>query len=265
MTNRKMYGLDSETPMGKLRCLATNEEVIEPSSFGDVVDFLCQHKYRGAIMWLFNMRYDVEHILKMTNDRAFLEEIYAHGVQRPGIEYMGCKIQYIQGKLFKICKNGGCVTFYDIAQFYNGASLEKASKQYLPEKYWKKHGTEGIDARRIGEEAGYYESNRADVLKYCKQDALATLQLAKIIEDTFTNEGISFRNPISQAKISEVYVTDHYQYPKIPKGLEEAHEWAHQSYHGGLFWTLQRGYFRQPLYSYDINSAYPAVMVTLPH
>jgi hypothetical protein len=260
-----MYGLDTETPLGCLGCIATNTEVIEPSSFEEVLTFLTQHKYRGAIMWLFNMRYDVEHILKMTNDRAFLEEIYSHGVQRPGIEYKGCKIQYIQGKLFKICKNGGCVTFYDIAQFYNGASLEKASNQYLPEQYRKKYGTESVDAQRIGEEKGYYEKNLTQILRYCKQDALATLELAKIIQDTFTKEGISFRNPISQAKISEVYVTDHDQYPKVPPGLDEAHEWAHQSYHGGLFWTLQRGFFKQPLYSFDINSAYPSVMVTLPH
>jgi hypothetical protein len=62
-----------------------------------------------------------------------------------------------------------------------------------------------------------------------------------------------------------MYVRDHYRYPKIPPGLEEAHEWAKLSYHGGLFWTLQRGYFKQDLFSYDINSAYPSVMASLPH
>ena len=62
----KSYGLDTETPLGRLGCIATNEEVIEASSFEDVIDFLTKKKYRSCIFWLFNMRFDVEHILKMS-------------------------------------------------------------------------------------------------------------------------------------------------------------------------------------------------------
>jgi hypothetical protein len=258
----RQYGLDTETPMGKLGCIATNEEVIEATEFSEVVTFLTKKKHRASIFWTFNLQFDIEHILKSSNDRAFLQDLYDNGIRRPGIKYEGCNIQYIPRKLFKLCKNGSCATVYDIAQFYNHVSLEKASKQYLPKEQRK---TTEISAQRIGEEKGYYESNRSLVLEYCKQDALATVKLAHVVEDIFTKEGISFRSPISQAKISEMYVRDHYRYPKIPPGLEEAHEWAKKSYHGGLFWTLQRGYFNQDLFSYDINSAYPSVMSTLDH
>jgi DNA polymerase elongation subunit (family B) len=259
----KTYGLDTETPMGRLGCIATNEEVTEATTFNEVVSFLTKKKYRSSIFWTFNLQFDVEHILKSTNDRDFLQDLYENGVRRPGLKYQGCNIQYIPRKLFKLCRNGMCGTFYDIAQFFNGASLEKASRQYLPEKYWKDIDT--VSAQRIGEEEGYYEEHREEVLKYCQQDSIATLALAKIVEETFTSNGISFRTPISQAKISEMYVRDNYKYPKVPDKLQEAHSWAHKSYHGGLFWTLQRGYFHQPLYSFDINSAYPSVMSTLPH
>jgi hypothetical protein len=257
----KTYGLDTETPLGKLGCIATNEEVVEATTFEEVITFLTKKKHRSAIFWTFNLQFDVEHLLKTSNDKQFLEDIYYEGVRRPGVSYMGCTFQYIPRKLFKICKNGMCGTFYDIAQFFNGAGLDKASKQYLnlggklPD----------VDAKKIGEEPGYYRKNLDLVLKYCQRDAQLTLDLAKIVEGTFTGNGISFRTPISQAKISEMYVRDHYKYPKVPDSLKEAHSWAHKSYHGGLFWTLQRGYFHQPLYSFDINSAYPAVMATLPH
>ena len=263
MNVNKMYGLDTETPMGKLGCIATNDEVIEATTFEEVINFLGKHRYHGATFWTFNLQFDIEHILKSTNNKPLLQEIYEFGVRRPGIEYEGCKIQYIPRKLFKVCRNKHCFTVYDIAQFYNHVSLEKAGKQYLPVEYQKDTST--VSAARIGDTPGYYEENLTQILRYCKQDAIATLALAKVIERTFTKEGISFRNPISQAKISEVYVTDHYQYPKVPDGLQDAHSWAHKSYHGGLFWTLQRGYFHEPLYSFDINSAYPAVMVGLPH
>jgi len=263
MTAKKMYGLDTETPMGRLGCIATSEEVVEATTFEEVMDFLGKHRYHGATFWTFNMQFDMEHILKSTNNKPLLQDIYDFGVQRPGIEYGDYHIQYIPRKLFKVCKNKHCFTVYDIAQFFNGASLDKAGKQYLPPEYQKDTST--VNAEKIGEEKGYYDAHLLEVLKYCKQDAIATLALAKVIEKTFTKEGVSFRNPISQAKISEIFVRDHYKYPKVPDGLQEAHEWAHKAYHGGLFWTLQRGFFHSPLFSYDINSAYPAVMGTLPH
>jgi DNA polymerase elongation subunit (family B) len=256
----KTYALDTETPLGRLGCIATNEEVIEATTFEDVIAFLTKKKHRSSIFWTFNLQFDVEHLLKTSNDKKFLEDIYYEGVRRPGVKYMGCTFQYIPRKLFKICKNGMCATFYDIAQFFNGASLQKASMQYL-----NCGKLPDVDAKKIGDEPGYYQKNLDLVLKYCQRDAQLTLDLAKIVEGTFTGNGISFRTPISQAKISEMYVRDHYKYPKVPDKLREAHSWAHKSYHGGLFWTLQRGYFHQPVYSFDINSAYPAVMASLPH
>lgn len=258
-----MYGLDTETPLGNLRVIATNEEAAETATFEGVMEFLGKHKYQGAIFWLFNHRFDCEHILKLTGDRDFLQDLRDNGARRPGIEYRGYHIQYIESKLMKICRNGHCVTLYDIAQFYRGAALAKASRQYLPEKFWK--DIDSVSAKRIGQEKGYYEANKEATLKYCQQDALATLELAKLIERTFTSKGISFRSPISMAKISEIYVTDHYQYPKVPDGLGEVHAWAQSAFHGGLFWTLRRGYFQESIYSFDINSAYPSIMVTLPH
>jgi hypothetical protein len=256
----RQFGLDTETPEGVIKVIATNEEVTEVTDFDSILSFLTKKKHRSSVFWTFNLRFDVEHILKASNDRKFLQDIYDNGVRRPGISYEGCTFQYIQGKLFKLCKNGMCATFYDIAQFYNHSSLEKASQKYL-----HTGKLPDIDARRLGEEEGYYDIHKADTLAYCKRDAELTLKLANIIEQTFTKEGISFRTPISQAKISEMYVRDNYQYPKVPDKLEEMHSWAYKTYHGGLFWTLQRGYFHQPVYSFDINSAYPSVMASLPH
>lgn len=257
---RKHYGLDTETPMGNIQVIATNEEALEVDTFNDILLFLGKHHYQGGVFWTFNLQFDVEHILKSTGDIDFLRNLYEHGAQRPGIEYNGYQIQYIPRKLLKICRKKHCFTFYDIAQFYKGASLEKASQQYLGIGKLK-----NVDSQRLGEEVGYYEEHIPETLEYCQRDADLTLKLTKKIEETFVSRGVSFRNPISMAKISEVYVTDHYRYPKVLPVHRQMHMMAQHTYHGGLFWTLQRGYFRQPLYCFDINSAYPSVMQSLPH
>jgi hypothetical protein len=230
---RKYYGLDTETPLGNIKVIATNEEVSEVETFDDILLFLGKHRYQGAIFWTFNLQFDVEHILKSTNNIDFLRELYEHGAQRPGIVYKDCFIQYIPRKLFKICKNKHCNTFYDIAQFYKGASLEKASQQYLGIGKLK-----DVDSKRLGEEVGYYERHKPETLKYCQRDAELTLKLAQKIEETFITRGVSFRNPISMAKISEVYVTDHYQYPKVLPEHKQMHIMAQLTFHGGLFWTF---------------------------
>ena len=257
---RQQYGFDTETPLGKVRVIATDEEAAEVETFNDILRFLSKHRYQSAIFWTFNLQFDIEHILKSTGDKDFLRDLYEHGTIRPGIEYRGYLFQYIPRKLFKVCKNKHCFTFYDIAQFYKGATLEKASQQYLGIGKLK-----NVDSRCLGEEVGYYESHKNETLEYCQRDAKLTVDLAHKIEDTFNQRGVSFRNPISMAKISEVYLTDHYLYPKVLPEHYQIHNMAQQSFHGGLFWTLKRGYFRQPLYSFDINSAYPSIMITLPH
>ena len=76
---------------------------------------------------------------------------------------------------------------------------------------------------------------------------------------------MSFRNPISCAKVSELLIRDNFQYPKIPEALEFHHWLTQQAYHGGIFSTQKRGMFEQKLYSFDICSAYPYQMDMLPH
>ena len=260
----KMFGFDTETPMGRLKVVATNEEYAEIETFDEVLDFITQRKYRGSFFFLFNLSYDVNHILKLSGDRELLIQIYKN-TERKGVMYKDVTLKYIGDKFFKICKNGHCVTFIDIAMFYKGMSLDKASKKYFG------IGKDPIDSQRLGEEKGYYEAHKEDVLRYCQKDASLTLKLAErmkgLIETCKMPKGkLSFRNPISSAKVAEIYIRDNYKYPKVPLGKVDKYHWsAKQAYHGGLFETFQRGVFEQKLYQYDINSAYPFVMQNLPH
>lgn len=256
----KEHGFDTETPMGKLKCLATEQEYAEVETFEDVLDFITRRKYRASKFFLFNLSYDVNHILKLIGDRDILTKLY----QCKSVKYEDVTLKYINKKLFRVCKNHHCVTFLDIAAFYKGMKLDFAAKKYFGE------GKDAVDSQKIGEEPGYYESHKEEILKYCQKDAALTLKLAErmkeLIETTVMPKGrLSFKNPISSAKIAEKYVLDNFKYPAIPKAIRTFHTLAQRAYHGGLFETFQRGVFEKPLYQYDINSAYPFVMQGLPH
>ena len=262
----KMFGLDTETPLGRLKVIATNEEVKEVETFEDVLSFLMQKKHRGAFFFLFNLSYDTNHILKLTNSRKFLNELN-EATAWTGAKYReGVYMKYIPGKIFKLCKDKHCITFIDIATFYKGMSLNAVAKKYFNDE------KDPIDSERLGEEPGYYERHKEEVLKYCQKDAELTLKAAvrmkDLIETCKMPKGkLSFENPISSAKIAEIYVKQNFKYPMVPEGMVKRYHLiaAQQAYHGGLFETFQRGVFEEKLYQYDINSAYPAIMKDLPH
>ena len=292
------FGCDIESPMGIMKVIATNEEAREVDTFQDVLNFLSQHKFRGAKFFHFNLTFDAEHILKLTNDIEFLKRLYFEGAAPKGIDYFplgsrgseaqrlswkGVKltsqqanelnkskvgIRYIPTKFLRICfgkeKHRSCVSCLDISQFYGGWGLDKVARKYLGEY------KNPISGKRLGSEEGYYEKNKEETKEYCRKDAELTLKVAmmmkKTIESAEMKKGsLSFRNPISQAKVSEMYIHDNFRYPKIPDKLEFWHWLSEQAYHGGIFSTLKRGMFNKPLYSYDINSAYPFQMDMLPH
>ena len=263
------HGFDVETPLGWAKVIATDEEAMEVESFQDVLNFLNQGKFRGAIFFLFNAQFDVEHLLKLTKDMEFLRKLYFEGAKPEGIEYNeNVKMRYIPGKFLRICfrhgKHYNCVSFYDIAQFYGGWKLETVASKYL------NGHKDPIDGERLGSEPGYYEDRKEEVKKYCRKDAKLTLQAAMLMKKTIESVkmprgSLTFKNPISQAKIAEMYIRDNFKYPKIPDKLEFFHWLSEQAYHGGIFSTERRGVFDQTLYSYDINSAYPTQMYMLPH
>jgi hypothetical protein len=265
----KYHGFDTETPLGWLKVIATEKEKREIKSFSELLAFLNQKKFRGCIFFTFNLRFDAEHVLKLTKDMEFLKKLYFEGAKPEGIEYNeNVKVRYIPSKFLRFCFRHGthynCVSFYDIAQFYSGWRLNDVAKKYLGDY------KNPIDGERLGSEEGYYEARKEEVLEYCRKDADLTLRAAMLMKKTMETVkmprgNLSFRNPISQAKISEMYIHDNFKYPNVPEALDFFHWISEQAYHGGIFSTERRGLFSMDLYSYDICSAYPFQMKQLPH
>lgn len=151
------------------------------------------------------------------------------------------------------------VNIYDVATFYKGESLDSAAKTFLgiPKM-------DTIDRQKLGESMEYYDKHREEIILYCKSDAMLAQFLAIESKEQFENLGIDFVRPLSVANLAGKWVLKNYKYPKSDTFDPTYMDIARQAYRGGMFQTLQRGVF-EDIWDYDIVSAYPSVMETLPH
>jgi len=275
------YALDTETLNGFARVVATNEEYKEVNSFQEILDFILQKKHRAGIIWTWNLRYDVQAILKhlLAENKENWREITNSILLKDGGKGYNyhdktgrlIKIKYIQSKQLVFSYSKHVVKFYDIAQFYGHEKLDNAAKKYLGKQKidyanWVNRCIEfQKELYTLEEMEEYLNKNIDDIGKYCQLDADLTLQLAGYMEKGFLGVNIPFDKPMSQAKIAEEFIKNRAPYPMVPESMEHIHDLARLTYHGGIFETLQRGMFEDEIYDYDINSAYPCTMSTLPH
>lgn len=288
MFKYRFYGFDTETDeTGTPVLIATNVEYRYVKDFTSVLIFLTQPRYKNSIMWTWNLTFDAEGLIKLAlkefapdDWREKAKEMQTGGneegsdggftVNHPVLGRVN--IFYIKSKFLKIKINKHIVQFYDIAQFYGHKSLESQAQKFL--KTGKEDNAEWVNEvikAQNGEISHnqlmrYFYENFDEVGYYCQKDAELTLRLSEIMKKAFEDAGISFNKPMSQAKIAEEYVKANTAYPKIPKGKIRAyHNIAELAFHGGMFETVQRGYFDCEIWDYDINSAYPSSMSTFDH
>ncbi len=251
---RSFLGVDTETYQGKAVLIADSEgNYVEPSSLEDIGEFLLHRRNRGKNGTFYNLRYDIQAILRFLPLDS-LKEIYKEGQT----EYQGYKMRYIPKKVFSIRRKRHSLRCYDVSQFYF-MSLEKAGQKYLGEG----KSDDGIDRVRIGTEKGYYERHREDIVKYCIQDAKLTKRLTNYLQ-TELSSSLDFtpRAYVSKAGLSKEYFRIHCDIPNIKDIPRPVSKYAMESYAGGRFEVLKRGYFKK-CYSIDINSAYPSVIRNL--
>lgn len=270
-------GFDTETINGYARIIATSDEYTNVKSFDDILNFIFKPQYEGNTFMLWNIRYDVQSILKY----LFLENIdewrnIAVSIQNEGYNYEGkdynnYNIFYIPNKLFKIKKGNRSIVFYDLAQYYNYQKLDSMAKKYL--NVGKEDNAHWIDKSieytkgiiNIDELEQYYKDNNKLIGEYCISDSSLTKRLTDFMRSSFEMLNFSFNRPVSMAKLAENHVMHNYLYPRITEKMGKSHDFAKNSFHGGIFESRIRGYIKSDIYNYDINSAYPSTLAKLEH
>lgn len=264
-TEKENIGIDTETYNGyaRLICDSDNRMIFEPD-FDACLKFLTNSSYRNKFCWFYNLRFDIDAIMKHFIDKEALNELYS-GNQ---IEYKDFIFELIPKKYFGISKDHNYYDFFDIAQYYK-MSLDSAAKKYLNKQ------KDGVDSSKLNTDLDYWSKNRIEIIEYCKQDARLTKALADhfitIMKD---NLKMNFKCPFSTASLSEQYFKEQCYIPTINPFIDERLpkdkrnlflnilQYAHSCYYGGRFELLKKGYFDK-VYEYDIKSAYPSQMKDL--
>lgn len=256
--DRAVYGFDTETLDGYCKLIACdNGDYRLDSDIDGILKFLTQKKYRVSSNFFFNLNYDVNAILKFL-DRKRLEELRAD-LQTYYQEY---KIFYIPRKMFRITKNKRVYAYFDIAQFFSG-SLESSGKKYLGlEKYQDDYGD--IDGETLGTSSEYWNKNLEKIIRYCINDCKITQGLGSLLAQTLNQAiGLKPNKYTSKASITKEYIQKSVDIPCILNVPKSALRYAFNSYSGGRFEVIKKGY--TGLCSlYDINSAYPYHIQNLP-
>jgi hypothetical protein len=248
-------GIDTETYKGYVKLICDDiGNYKEVDDFEQIIQFLTKERFRNNFNWFFNIKFDFESIIKYL-DRDELIELYTNHELTRGVT----TIKYIDKKFFSInLKGKSRFYFFDMFGFIE-TSLNNAAQKYLGETKLSNI----VDSSKLNTDWKYWESNKENIIKYCIKDA----ELTKRIADYFWN--LVYKNmeyypkrPFSKGKIAEEYFMAKCYIPTINEIPKKVLEFSYNSYLGGRFELIQKGYFPK-CYTYDIKSAYPKIMSEL--
>jgi hypothetical protein len=278
--NVRVKGFDTETYRGNLKVITamstTNDIAVETANNTfhpegrepiELFDWL----YKNAVEYNFfyNIKFDWSIIIK-----PFITDTNNKDIRGGEFIIGRYLISYIQGKSFSIKLTNSTNTkghkyksrFYSIDNFFKpvgGAlSLDNAAKSFLNSK--KNNEELGIEREKIGKIKGYYESNKALIDKYCRNDSLLTAQLGELFKERLFEILKKYPQSLnSSASISKAYMdiyfkekNSYWNLLKDKPEREKIHSFINNSFHGGIFHLYRIGRI-DDVKEIDLNSAYP--------
>lgn len=219
-----------------------------------------------TIDWLWKEARDTNFFYNLAYDRDVIFKPPAKRMKR-GEHSVRCgpyRIKFLGNKSFALDRRGSHrrKRFFDIADFYSDGErhlpLEEVAQEFLGEGKLP-----DVDSALLGEENGYYEMHRREVIEYCQRDADLALKLGKFLVSELKGVFGFFPSRFnSKASLSKAWVEDRHPElfaPKRPRWKSLA--WS--SYRGGIFWTRILGRLER-VTELDISSAYGDALRHLP-
>lgn len=247
-TMKENTGIDTETYKGYVKLICDDSgRHKDIDNFDDIIKFLTHVRFKNSFNWFYNIKFDWESIIKYL-DYSDLIELY----NEKTLQYKTYRLNYLDKKYFSITYKNNYYYFYDLYGFLE-ASLNNASKKLLGDEKL----LDVVDSSRLNTDLDYWAEHYADIRKYCIKDALLTKRLADYFWDiVYQNMKYFPKRPFSKGKIAEEYFLSTCYVPMINNIPEVVLKYAYNSYFGGRFELLKKGY-QEKVYSYDIKSAYP--------
>lgn len=249
INNKLVYGWDTETHQGKAFLLTFSngnfEKEFHIKDFNDIIQATFHKNLREGINFFFNVDFDFQSITKHLGPNKLTELAKAECTT-----YEDYLIEWVPKKAFIIQKqksHHNSLKFYDEMQFYK-SSLKDAARLVGLEK--KEFDTGAINFNKFQNDSVY----RAQLIDYALYDAKICQKLGERLHNA-ANYIIPITHYYSTASIAQSYFLAHIPH-KLNTPPKKIIEIALNSYNGGRFELIKRGYFSN-ISEIDINSAYP--------
>lgn len=257
---REVVGVDTETDKGNIFLIADSDRNYLDNSltFEEIAKFLFRHE--GKWIFFYNLGYDAECILKLLPKEILRSYKWKKELR---FQYNGYKIHYIDRRKLTISKGHHSVNCYDIAQYYENKPLLDAYSENIRKPLEPAYLT--MKEKRSSLSLYYYFRHKNQIRDYCIQDCILTRDLAKNWIETFHKVfGFYPANWISAGYLAEkVLINNNIPIPLFNETEYAIQELARKAFYGGRFELIQRGFIGE-CYLYDINSAYPYALTTIP-
>src|SRR3989441_1510673 len=257
---KPIRALDTETDKrGNVRIIADSDGTfLDKITPENLIKWLFHKKYQNSWNFFYNLTFDAEVILKTLPQRVLDNYKKTRFLE---FNFDGYKIEYLPSKKLAIRKGHHSAVFFDIAQYYHEslASAYQNNIGKLPMKYLEMKSKRNVFS-------GYYFNHfPKQIREYCIQDCGYTKELeehwVKLFHSAF---GFYPARWISSGYLAEkVLINQNIHIPRFVEIPYEVQEFAYNSYFGGRFEILKRGFVGQA-YIYDINSAYPFALTKIP-
>ncbi len=196
----------------------------------------------------FSFSYDVNHILKDVPDEDLLALIAGKA-----INYKGHTIKYIPSKIF-IVDN---YRHYDVFSFF-ATNFLNVVRLMLGEDRVSKQLIEGKLAR------GTFEHWKLeDLIAYNDEELVLLVEIMNKLRTALLDVNVKLTEWYGPGAIAKYWFKKYeVKPPPIPQNLA-LYRALSSSYYGGRFEQIKLGKFKN-IYEYDIRSAYPSVMASMP-
>lgn len=199
--------------------------------------------------WVWNLAYDIEGMLRDLD----IPEAWAAKTDGASFALLGGEAKYFHGKKFSLKLPGKQIQFIEASSFYNRCPLAKIDKKY-GEKDTKVKASE-MSLSRYESDMAYREL----VDLYCTQDA--QLVYNAIVDLSMGVNALGVELGSTPGATARGFLNRLGQFPEI---LWQTHYHFLKSYCGGRFEITKRGIFDEPVYQYDLVSAYPWALSNCP-
>lgn len=271
MQTRRFVGWDGE---GVTRKNGRHDYVLFANSDGErisslshlstyqIFEFIDSVADPDAINVIYGAGYDWNMWLKDIR-RPQLEELYSTGQVRWN-KYI---LRWQQGKAFSITirekgEKSRTIQFYDVFSFFQ-RSFVAACDEYLGSNFLPEE-REMITANKMLR-SGFRAEDIAEIITYNNAELKYLVMLANELRERLARVGLfpaRWDGPgaIAVALFKREGIKDHLN-REFPEEVLSAAQYA---YFGGRFEVVRHGHSNNPVYEYDINSAYPWALQDVP-